>query len=325
MSDERSFPVENYRPRVIIWQLTSSMNGDTPETHKILTQQECMLITESVAHMSKSIVVLTGHHILDRPDLYDIVSYGHALGLKIILELDPEEITPEIMMKYKKFGPRIIRIILDERIVEDPDDRYRQSPQFFELEESVKRMKAEGFEVHFALNIFSPDERRLAFNLDYAFRRAAKGVYCHLHFDPELPEYVSRNEGELSVDDFISKISELKPLLPNNMYCSPQCIKYIPFHPEEFPEIEFSIGEYPRWVSQCLAGKSFAFIDEVGKVYLCSGMHRQCGDLRSNGFDFEEVWSDAKIFRDIRENNWTCTQTRLKLKGNGHEGVKTKK
>ncbi len=320
MITDRSFSNEIFRPRVIIWQLTPFLNGEVQQDSQSLSQQESMLIIESIARISKSIVVLTGNKLLQRNDLYDIVDYGHALGLKIILELEPEELTSEVLAKYRHFGSRIFRIVLDRRIIEDPDKRYRQTEQFFNLEEAVKRLNAEGFEIHFALNITKPDQRDLAFNLDYAFRRSAKGVYCHLHFDKTLPEFVSRNENELSVDDFVSKISELKPLLPNNMYCSPQCIKYVGYHPEDFPEVDFSVGEFPHWVSQCLAGKSFAFISETGKVSVCSGLTKECGDLRSNGYDFEEIWFNSEIFQDMRDNNWTCAQTRTQFKGNGRNG-----
>jgi hypothetical protein len=142
----------DFRPRVIIWQLTlgdhQSVNGN-----RVLSQQECMLIIESIASVAKSIVVLTGLHLAQRADLYDIVAYGQALGLKIILETHPEELTEEVLTKYQLFGPRIFRVVLDGRIVEDSETRYRQSPEFLLLEDTVSRMKRMGFEIHFALNI----------------------------------------------------------------------------------------------------------------------------------------------------------------------------
>jgi MoaA/NifB/PqqE/SkfB family radical SAM enzyme len=129
-----------------------------------------------------------------------------------------------------------------------------------------------------------------------------------------MPEENIRDEEKESLDEFIGKISELKPLVPNNMYCSPQCVKYVPFYPDEFPDVEFTFDDYPRWINQCLAGKSFAFINELGKVFVCSGMMEQCGDLRSNGYDFKEVWTDSDTFKELREHRWTCVQTRCKIK-----------
>src|SRR5271169_846346 len=104
MIDNRSFSKEIFRPRVIIWQLTPSHSGEGKKETQTLSQQESMLITESIARISKSIVVLTGNNLLQRNDLYDIVDYGHALGLKIILELEPEELTSEVLAKYRQFG-----------------------------------------------------------------------------------------------------------------------------------------------------------------------------------------------------------------------------
>jgi MoaA/NifB/PqqE/SkfB family radical SAM enzyme len=306
-------PDHECRPRVIIWQLTPR-EGEQTNGHSPLSQQECMLVIDSIARVAKSIVVLTGSSLTRRNDLFDIVAYGHALGLKMILEVEPEELTEEVLARYHQFGNRIFRLILGARVVEDPDTRYRQSPEFLRLEECVKLMKRLGFEIHFALTIERPDVRQLEFNLDYAFRRAAKGVYCHLHFDRALPEETVVEGEKKSLDAFIGKISELKPLLPNNMYCSPQCVKYVPFYPDEFPEVEFTFEDYPKWMNQCLAGKSFAFINELGRVFVCSGMMEEAGDLRANGYNFKEVWSDSPTFTALRDHRWTCTQTRLEIK-----------
>lgn len=313
---------EEFHPRVIIWRLThepddKNITPGSPGSNgrAILSQHECLLIIDSIARVSKPIVVLTGERLLGRTDLVEIVGYANALGLKMIVELQPQELTDETLQKFRPFGPRIFRIVLDGRIAEDMDTRYRRSPEFAQLEETVHRMKKAGYEIHFSLNVTDTDVRYLSFNVDYAFRSIAKGLYCHLRFDhSDAPAPVAdEEEGPLSVDAFITKMSEMKPLIPNNMYFSPQCVKYAPYLPDEQVDLDFEQAEHPKWIHWCLAGKSFAYIDEFGRVSVCGGTGTECGELRANGYDFGAVWTGAEIFRDLRHHLWTCTQTRLQL------------
>jgi len=307
---------DEHRPRVIIWQLTQGERSyKPPGAGSLLTQHECLLIIDSIARLSKSIVVLTGSNLIRRADLHEIVGYGSALGLKMIIELKPEEISPEVLEKYRQFGPRILRLVLNGCVVEDIDTRFRQSPAFSRLEKAVRRMKDSGFELHFSLNIDKPDIRALGYNLDYAFRSAAKGLFCHLRFNVlRDKKSTARRDGLISVDEFIYKISELKPLLPSNMYFSPQCVKYTPCQVEEHSKLEFLRSEHPKWTHSCLAGKTFAFLTETGKVYLCGGMHARCGDLRGCGYDFRRVWMESEVFKLLRDEQRSCTGTRKRFK-----------
>ncbi len=318
----------DFRPRVIIWTLTKAGPQGEGDAHpragneEELTRHECLLVIDSIARLSKPIVVLTGPDLSRRTDLHEIVSYATALGLKMIVELQPEEYTEELLDHYRPFGPRIFRIVLDRRIVEDPDTRYHPSPEFLALESAVRRMRERGYEIHFSLTVTGLDLRQLGYNIDYAFRRAAKGLYCHLRFDEEGSDRQEREEEEnmLAPDSLIGKISELKPLIPSNMYFSPQCVKYGPYQPEEQFEPEFGLRDQPRWMHWCLAGKSFAFIDGLGKVDVCGGLQLECGDLRKNGYDFEKIWLASEIFTSMREHCWTCMQTREQLKEPAADG-----
>jgi MoaA/NifB/PqqE/SkfB family radical SAM enzyme len=306
---------DDFRPRIVIWQLTNSASPEE-QSLPLLNTQECLLAIDGIARLSKSILVFTGPRLMSlRPDLFDMVSYGAALGLKMILEIEPEELTEEVLGRFQRFGTRIFRIVLDGRVLEDINTRFRQTPEFQHLERTVELMKEMGFEIHFSLNIKKPNQRRLSYNLDYAFRRSAKGVYCHFHLVNRKATPEQRQEFEDSLGGFIERISELKSLVPSDMYCSPQCIKYTHYDPAEDEESVFTLQQdgQPRWINMCLAGKSFSFINEHGKVYVCSAMHVEGGDLREHGFDFRKVWSNSSVFKQLRDHRWSCVQTRAQF------------
>lgn len=310
---------EDFRPRLIIWQLEERQNGVTPEHFfrkpaEKLTVQECMTVLESIARMAKPIVVLTGAHLLQQEDLFNIVEYGHGLGLKMIIETPPEDITQETLRQFSVFGPRVFRILLDGCIKEDMDTRFRRTSEFYTLERCIRLLKSAGYEIHLAVTVKVPQIRELAFEHDYAFRRAARGLYCHLSLDRSKQPKGKQNEyTEGEIEEFIEAIAKMKRYSPDDMYFSPQCVQYgfVGFSETSYESdshIDHAKGF--QWKHHCLGGKRFAYITHEGKVQVCSGLSTECGDLRMTDFDFQEVWESSEIFRDLRDCCKSCKDTR---------------
>jgi MoaA/NifB/PqqE/SkfB family radical SAM enzyme len=307
---------EEFRPRLIVWQLTppaaeeERTNGNSRE---VLTPNERHLILEGIARAAKPIVVLTGDHLPQRSDIFELVQYGIAIGLKMIVEAKPEDFASETLRRYAPFGPRIFRVMIDGAIRPGEAARYDQAGSFQALEETVKLLRSSGFEIHLSAAIDHPDIRQLALEHDYAFRRSASGFYCHL----AIPEMGSGGkpgqEGEDEIDSYIDAVASLKQFCPENMYyLSPQCVKYgyKPIGDEPVAasgwEEEGAVHEWRHW---CLGGKSFAFITDDGIVKICSQLPADDGDLRKNGYDFKKIWETSDTFRILREGVHTCSET----------------
>lgn len=274
-----------------------------------------MLTIDGISRTSKPIVVLTGNALATRTDLFDIVEYGVAVGLKMIVEARPGNLTENILQEYKRFGPRVFRIILDGDIIEDPDTRYRQSARFCALESCISRMRASGFEIHLSISTGTLDARQLAFYHDYAFRKAAEGLYFHLSAGD--PNGGSPTVVESDREEILRAIATMKTWSPAAMYNSPQCIKYV-FEPEA--SVESPNGRAGRnassgvWQPWCQGGKTFAFISGEGEVQVCPGLSKvPAGQLRSCGYDFRRIWQSAGVFQCLRENLRSCRQTREAL------------
>jgi len=301
---------DDFKPRIIVWQLTNKID-DCPKYFDFLEKYQYLLIIDSIARLSKPIIVLTGDHVIELSDLQEIVEYGNALGLKLIIELLPEELNNEIIERYKCYGKRIFRLIIDDAIIEDMDFRYKSTESFAKLEKAVKLLKENLLDVHFSYTVKNLDIRNLTFAVDYAFRKGAKGIYCHLRFDKNMPLGSMFDDEIHSPDEFISKLSEIKCLVPNGMYLSPQCVGYISSNNRQR---DIGAKNYPIWIHQCLAGKTFAFINQVGKVFVCSRMCKECGDLRDVDYDFKNIWTNSEILNYLREYSRSCEQTRALFK-----------
>lgn len=311
MNFEDQSTQEDYRPRLIVWQLASQQSVQPFSTH------ECLLALDGIARTGKPIVVLTGERALQRPDVYDIIEYGFALGLKVIIEAEPDELTDAVLSRYSSFGPKIFRVIMDGRIVEDIDTRFRLSPQFRELEDCLRRLRSFNYEVHLSSRVISFDIRPVAFNHDFAFRWAVNGMYCHLSFlsaDVDRSSDVDEQNGD-PAHDLIEAIARMKLFSPKNMYVSPQCVKYGVRQLIDGIDADasYQCSAAKVWDHWCLGGKSFAFISPDGSVQICMGQPKACGDLRSNGYDFKKIWESSDVFNSLRDDERTCKEVRERL------------
>lgn len=292
--EERDVAV-GYRPKLIVWQLEpreKSSTGD-PASHPLATN-ECLLVIDSISRTGRPIVVFTGAGLLKRPDLLAIIEYGTALGLKINIEADPREIVPASLEAYAKFGPKIFRIVIDNCLIEDFATRFKETEQFFELERAVALLRDHGFEVHLSVNMKKLNVRELAYDLDYAVRKSATGLYCHLSLDWQSEEIFAA-----SLDELIESIAKMKGFLPKEMYFSPQCLKY---------------GmNSDRWLNWCMAAKSFAYIDAEGRVKGCSNIADVSGNLRDSRYNFKRIWDESEEFQKYRKEMRSCVGTRRML------------
>jgi len=317
---------DEFRPRLLVWQLTpdypavpvtGKATSSEPHTDGVLSTSECLLILENIAYTAKPIIVLTGPDILQRPDLYTIVEYGIALGLKIIIETSPRDLTDSLIRKFSVFGPKVFRILLDGCIVENADTRYNQTPEFLALGKKIQGLRDEGFEIHLGVTIRRPDIRELAFNWDYAFRIVANGLYCHLLFDEDGDSKKHRAANIETPDELIQTIARMKQFSPEKMYISPQCVKYgivRDNHEEGLGNGQGGQNGTFEWKHWCLAGKTFAYINHAGQVHICAGMSVECGSLRDNNYDFKKIWYESEVFRRLRQSTLSCSETQAEFK-----------
>ncbi len=295
-------------PRIIIWQISpldheppkGKRPGATSGRTEPLNTTEIMLVIDSIARTAKPIVVLSGDGILQRyPRLTEILDYGRALGLKMIVEASPDDLTDEVLRKYSRFGERIFRVTIGDAAGDLESGRVEDAPRFAELEAALDRLESHGFEAHVVFTATRPDVRLLAILHDYAVRRSVRGLYCHLRFGQGAAAGTRNGHG---VDEFIGRFATMKEYSPSSMIISPQCVKFIPNNSR------YGRTAHPggSWDYSCLGGKSFAFIDEDGRVRPCGSRGGERSTLRDTGYDFRNIWMHATSFLDSRATCRNC-------------------
>ncbi len=293
-------------PRIIVWQITRNATDRTGDTRHAppagadepLNSSESMLVIDSIARTGKPILVLTGDDILRNVQrLPDILDYGRALGLKMIVEVSPEELTDEVLKTYSRFGERIFRVKVSAAPGQGAEEREENSRYFRDLESCLDRMELAGYESHLVYTATEPDIRSLALLHDFGLRRSARGLYCHLRFDLADPKK-SRPAG--SVDDFVQRFATMKEYSPSTMIISPQCVKFVHNSRRRGPAGGGREDGRPEWEYTCVAGKSYAYIDLNGRVHLCGGNPGRGVSLRDAGYDFRKIWSHSPAFTGSR-------------------------
>ncbi len=312
---------EDFNPRLIVWQVTpdepeGGSNGHGRQRAPLM-QNERLLIIEGIAKAAKPIVVLIGKHLPGHPGVHELVEYGIALGLKMIIEAVPEDFTDETVRMYSSFGPKIFRIMIDHAVAPGDETRFAETAEYRRLDETVKMLRNHSFEIHLSMAIAHPDIRQLAFQHDYAFRKSANGFYGHLAIGEEAVTPESRSSNEDEIDRYIDAVGNLKQFSPKNMYhLSPQCVKYGYRHVGDDPPPGLEGDEHGvtrEWRHWCLGGRTYAFITADGIVRLCSQLPIEGGDLREAEYDFRRIWEHSETFRMLRDGIHTCSETREKL------------
>lgn len=302
----------DYRPRLIIWEIACSCLEGNSSIKKFNTK-ECFTIMDSIAEISKPIIVLASNYSenskcdpLDRADIVDILLYGNSLGLKMIVETSGEKLTPDLRSVLKTIGTKCIRILINDHIKEDIESKFVQNEKFNKLDNLINQLKSEGFEIQLGIVLNSFNERELLFIVDYAVQKSSKGIYFHLQ-NPKSSSKLKKIS--YNKEEAINWIANQKKLLPDDMYFSPQCIKYGIKHKEDEENAE-TTNHTTHW---CLSGKTFAYINGKGEVQICNSIKNVCGDLRKTNLSFAQIWYNSEIFNWLRYNNFSCTETQISL------------
>lgn len=296
-----------YKPRLIIWEIACSCyEGNT--SIKQFTTQECFAIMDSIAEISKPIIVLSANQSdnskcdpLDRSDIIDILLYGNSIGLKMIVETSGEKLSNELMQILRTIGTKCIRLLITDQVREDYENKFLANEKYNKLNDIIDKLKKENFEIQLGISLKSFNEREILFIVDYAVLMNAKGIYFHL-----MNSKTKTGKHSYNKEEAINWIAEQKKLLPDGMYFSPQCVRYEMKHPGD---LEVGHNLQTKLSHSCLSGKTFSYINGKGEIQICNSLKQICGDLRKSNFNFAQIWYNSEVYKKLRYNNNSCLQT----------------
>jgi AdoMet-dependent heme synthase len=279
---------------------------------------EIRTIIDNIASFAKPILIITGGEPLTRPDVYEIALYSSSLGLRTVLATCGHFLNDETVSKLVEAGVSRISISLDGASAVT-HDQFRGTPGAFEATLSgiaAARRNHLDFQINSTLTVLNIAE--LESIHDLALSLGAVG------FHPFLLVPVGRGKElaglAIPPEEYektlvkIAHIAETSPL-EIKPTCSPHftriCLQMKNTQSKSLSVSRIGLNcEKGHSVSKgnksiitrgCLGGHGFVFISHRGKVQICGFLDSEAGNLRKTGYNLQEIWNSAPLFREIRD------------------------
>jgi putative heme d1 biosynthesis radical SAM protein NirJ2 len=262
-----------------------------------LTTAEAQQLISDIARTGFKIMIFSGGEPLMRPDIYELVSYARAAGLRPVFGTNGTLITPDVAAKLKAAGAAAMGISLDS-LDEGKHDEFRGQRDAFALTlAGIENCRQAGlpYQLHTTITDWNRDEV-LAIT-DFA---VAKGAVAHYIFflipvgrgilieDTSLEV----NSYEALLRDIMNKQKEVK--IDIKPTCAPQ-----------FTRVAKELGVDTRFARGCLAGLTYCIISPQGIVRPCAYMTEAAGDIRRESFT--DIWQGSAIFAKLRTEAYQGT------------------
>ncbi|HUW61077.1 MAG TPA: radical SAM protein [Candidatus Bathyarchaeia archaeon] len=303
-----------YAPRLIAWEITRRCalhckhcraSAQSGPYEGELSLDEIRQVLRSIARHYKPIIILTGGEPLMRPDLFDIIDEVVRLGLRPVLATCGGLLTPDMARRLVSAGIQRISVSIDGPDARSHDD-FRGAPGAFDSAmAALDAAREAGLEFQINTTVTRRNMDALEDILNLAVKRGAAA------FHPFLLVPTGRGRdltGDLldaaEYEKVLNRIYDLRAStpIPFKPTCAPHYYRiYRQREAEAGRLVTPQTHGLDAMSKGCMGGTSFAFISHVGKVQICGFLAEEAGDLRKAGLDFQTVWEESPLFRELRD------------------------
>jgi radical SAM protein with 4Fe4S-binding SPASM domain len=293
---------DEIKPKVIAFEVTRRCRyecrhcraGAGPQGQTELTTQQCKKIISSLAKFSRPMLIFTGGEPMERPDIYELISYAKMRGMRAVMATCGYLLDEAAMAKLKKAGLSALAFSIDGSSAET-HDKFRQSEGAFNTAVRASQLARQSkmpFQINTTLSQLNAGEvigigelaKRLGATCLDVFILVPTGRGSDL--DDAVLDPVQYEEllGELLG-------IKLKGDIKIRVTCGPAFARVC-----EQAKAR-GITDHPQG---CMGGKGFGFISWRGDVQTCGFLDISAGNLVENGFNFKKIWLESKFLNDVR-------------------------
>lgn len=277
--------------------------AETPEGE--LTRREWVKVLEGVASFARParqgdavaspVVILTGGEPMLREDIYDIAARVTGLGLPVAVGTCGALLDEQAARRLAASGVRTVSVSLDGATAASHDAFRGRGGAFEAALAGIAAAKQAGLTVQVNTTVSRVNIAELPAILELAVSLQA-GT-----FNPFLLVPTGRGsdlaEQELSAAEYEVALTWLagqqgRTDIAIRVTCAPHYQRILA---QRFPAAR------PHELRGCMAGHGYAFVSHRGKVQPCGFLQVDCGDLRTEGYDLQRIWTTSPVFAALRD------------------------
>ncbi|HKK33145.1 MAG TPA: heme b synthase [Desulfomicrobiaceae bacterium] len=306
--------------RLIAWEVTRSCNlackHCRAEAHLEpypgeLSTDEAKALIDTFPETGDPVIIFTGGEPLLRKDIFELVSYADAKGLRCVMAPNGTLINPENAKKMKESGIQRCSISIDAPTAEEHDE-FRGVPGSFKAAmQGIEYLKEAG--IPFQINTTVTKHNMGMFKDIFHLAEDLGSVAWHIFLlvptgrAAELgAEVISAEEYEEVLNWFYDFRKTTDMHLKAT--CAPHYYRIMRQRAkEEGVEVNRENFGLDAMSRGCLGGTGFCFISHTGQVQPCGYLDLDCGQTKET--PFPEIWAKSPRFlqfRDQKEYEGKC-------------------
>ena len=304
------------RPYVISWNLTYRCNlacehcyldaGGKPEIHdgafadcSELPTDGCFRVIDEIASFAPDcLLILTGGEPLLRRDIVEIIRYGAAKGLWVVVGTNGVKITDNLAAILKREGARGLSLSLDA-LDENRHDTFRRvRGAWRNTVEGARILGRAGLPFIVQTTVARHNVDELGAIADFAHQQLAAKVW-NLYF--LVPTGRGAHVSDLDAPDYDRVLAELHVLQKRyagrmlvNAKCAPHYVRLLQGEEEPSPYLK----GYAGGAGGCPAGTHYLGIRPNGDVTPCPYLPLFAGNLKQERLT--DIWQSSDLFVRIR-------------------------
>ena len=292
---------EKFVPLVMSWNLTRKCNLKCPhcyinatpqELRNELSTEEAKNLIDQICEVSRPLLILSGGEPLLRKDVFELVRYGTAKGLKMGIGSNGSLIDDAAAMKLKDAGVETVSISLDSHIPEQHDEFRGVVGSWEKAVKAIKALRENGVLVQVNTTVTQQNYDQIDDIMSLAEKLGVENF--HLFF--LVPTGRGVRLADISPAKYEGMIkTTFAKAAKHKLNVRPSCAP-------QFMRIAKDMGlDMRQWIRGCIAGLYYCRVYPNGDITPCPYLPIKLGNIREK--TFKEIWFNSGMFKALRDFN----------------------
>jgi heme b synthase len=300
--------------RLIAWEITRSCNlacqHCRAEAHEEpypgeLTTAEAKALIDTFPETGNPVIIFTGGEPLMRKDIFELVPYARAKGLRCVMGTNGTRIDAAMAARIKESGIQRCSISIDGPDAPSHDD-FRGVPGAFEASlAGIEELKKAGveFQINTTVTKHNMPFFKKVFHLAEDLGAAAWHIFLLVptgRGDAIRNEIINAREYEEVLNWFYDFRKTTSMHLKAT--CAPHYYRIMRQRArQEGIQVNMDNFGLDAMTRGCLGGTGFCFISHTGQVQPCGFLELDCGQIKKT--PFPDIWANSPQFLALRDQS----------------------